>query len=60
MATLGNRIRQLTPSATMNMTAMAERMRADGHDVIGLVGGESDFNTADNIKEAGEDSDKIG
>lgn len=53
MATLGNRIRQLTPSATMNMTAMAERMRTDDEDVIGLVGGEPDFDTADNVKEAG-------
>jgi len=53
MATLGNRLHQLTPSATMHMTALAERMRADGHDVIGLAGGESDFDTADNVKEAG-------
>jgi aspartate aminotransferase len=53
MATLGKRIRQLTPSATMNMTAVADRMRADDDDIIGLVGGESDFDTADNVKEAG-------
>ena len=53
MATLGNRLRQLTPSATMHMTALAERMRAEGHDVIGLAGGESDYDTAENVKEAG-------
>jgi aspartate aminotransferase len=53
MATLGNRIRRLTPSATMSMTDVAERMRANNADIIGLVGGEPNFNTADNIKEAG-------
>jgi aspartate aminotransferase len=53
MATLGNRLKQLTPSATMHMTALAERMRAEGHDVIGLAGGESDYDTAENVKEAG-------
>lgn len=53
MATLGNRLRALTPSATMQMTALAERMAAEGHDVIGLAGGESDYDTAENVKEAG-------
>src|ERR1700722_5983360 len=53
MATLGKRIRLLTPSATMSTTEMGDRLRAEGHDVIGLAGGESDFDTADNVKEAG-------
>jgi len=53
MATLGKRISRLTPSATMNMTDMAERMRANNAEIIGLVGGEPDYDTADNVKEAG-------
>jgi aspartate aminotransferase len=53
MATIGNRIRRLTPSATMSMTDVAERMRANNKDVINLVGGEPNYNTADNVKEAG-------
>lgn len=53
MVKLGNRISRLTPSATMNMTAVAERMRSNNAEIIGLVGGEPDFDTAENVKEAG-------
>src|SRR5262249_37559411 len=37
---------------TMNMHLMAQRLRAEGRDVIALVGGEPDYDTPDNIKDA--------
>lgn len=40
-------------STTMAIDAMAKQMKADGIDVVGFGAGEPDFNTPDNIKEAG-------
>ena len=37
----------------MAIDAMAKQMKADGIDVVGFGAGEPDFNTPDNIKEAG-------
>jgi aspartate aminotransferase len=53
MAKVAQRTSGLAPSATMNMHLMAQRMRADGRDVIVLVGGEPDYDTPENIKDAG-------
>jgi aspartate aminotransferase len=53
MAAVAQRISGLAASATMNMTLMAQRLRAEGRDVIGLVGGEPDYDTPENIKQAG-------
>lgn len=53
MAALAQRTSGLAASATMQMTLMAQRLRAEGRDVIGLVGGEPDYDTPDNIKDAG-------
>ncbi len=53
MASLAQRVGGLSASATMSMTLMAQRMRAEGRDVIGLVGGEPDYDTPANIKQAG-------
>ncbi len=41
-------------STTLAIDAMFKQMKADGVDVIGFGAGEPDFNTPDNIKEAGE------
>lgn len=41
------------PSTTLAIDAMFKQMKADGLDVIGFGAGEPDFNTPDNIKEAG-------
>ena len=40
-------------STTMAIDAMFKQMKADGIDVIGFGAGEPDFNTPDNIKQAG-------
>src|SRR5690625_2711661 len=42
---LSNRVKTLTPSSTLAISAMATELKAQGHDVIGLGVGEPDFNT---------------
>ena len=46
-----SRISRITPSATLEMTAKAAELRAQGKDVINLSVGEPDFDTPENIKE---------
>ncbi len=58
---LADRINKIVPSATMQISAQAKKLIAEGVDVINLGMGELDFNTPDNIKEAGKkgiDADK--
>ncbi|NLW39406.1 MAG: pyridoxal phosphate-dependent aminotransferase [Tissierellia bacterium] len=43
----------ISPSVTLEITAKAKAMKAEGIDVIGFGAGEPDFDTPDNIKEAG-------
>lgn len=43
----------IAPSATMAIDAIAKQMKADGINVIGFGAGEPDFDTPDNIKQAG-------
>ncbi|MEK4147566.1 pyridoxal phosphate-dependent aminotransferase [Robertmurraya sp. FSL W8-0741] len=49
---LAQRVKALTPSATLAITAKAKQLKAEGHDIIGLGAGEPDFNTPRNIIEA--------
>jgi len=49
---LSDRIKSVTPSATLEMAAKARELRAAGKDIIGLSLGEPDFNTPDYIKDA--------
>jgi aspartate aminotransferase len=44
---------RVQPSATLAADAKARELKAAGRDVIGLAAGEPDFDTPDNIKEAG-------
>ena len=53
MATIAQRTSGLATSATMDTHLMALRLRAEGRDVISLVGGEPDYDTPENIKDAG-------
>ncbi|MGY8993600.1 MAG: pyridoxal phosphate-dependent aminotransferase [Rhodospirillales bacterium] len=53
MSFLANRLDRIKPSPTMAITAKAAQLRAEGHDVIGLGAGEPDFDTPDNVKNAG-------
>jgi aspartate aminotransferase len=47
------RMAQFRPSPTIAMSALVRRLKAEGRSIIGLVGGEPDFATPDNIKDAG-------
>ncbi len=49
---LAKRVAALTPSATLEITAKAQALKAEGHDVIGLGAGEPDFNTPEHIMDA--------
>ncbi len=47
-----NRIQKVKPSPTLAVTALAQQLRAQGRDVIGLAAGEPDFTTPDHVKQA--------
>ncbi|WP_039237788.1 pyridoxal phosphate-dependent aminotransferase [Bacillus thermotolerans] len=57
---LAQRVKALTPSTTLAITAKAKEMKAQGIDVIGLGAGEPDFNTPEHIIEAAYESLKNG
>jgi len=50
--TISKRVAQISPSATLAITAKAKQMKAEGIDVVGFGAGEPDFDTPDHIKEA--------
>ncbi|MBP2241344.1 aspartate aminotransferase [Cytobacillus eiseniae] len=49
---LARRVKALTPSSTLAITAKAKELKAEGYDVIGLGAGEPDFNTPQHIIQA--------
>jgi aspartate aminotransferase len=49
---LSRRVRSISPSATLALTALAKQMQAEGIDVISFAAGEPDFDTPEYIKEA--------
>ncbi len=49
---LSSRIQRIQPSPTLAVTALANQLRAEGRDVIGLAAGEPDFDTPEHIKQA--------
>ena len=53
MAHVATRISEFRTSPTGAMSALVRRLKAEGKDIIGLVGGEPDFATPANVKEAG-------
>ncbi|WP_026570151.1 MULTISPECIES: pyridoxal phosphate-dependent aminotransferase [Sediminibacillus] len=57
---LANRVKTLTPSSTLAITAKAKELKNQGHDVIGLGAGEPDFNTPENILDAAEKAMREG
>jgi aspartate aminotransferase len=44
---------RVKPSPTIAVTTRAQELQAEGRDVIGLGAGEPDFDTPENIKQAG-------
>src|SRR5659263_10155 len=49
---LSIKAKQISPSLTLDITAKAKKMKAEGIDVIGFGAGEPDFNTPKNIQDA--------
>ena len=49
---VSERTGKIKPSLTLEITAKAKKMKAEGISVIGFGAGEPDFNTPDHIKEA--------
>jgi len=56
MGLVARTLERVKPSPTMAITSKAREMKAAGFDVIGLGAGEPDFDTPDNIKQAGIDA----
>ncbi len=53
---LSKRVRQLKPSATLAISAMAKQLKSQGIDVVGFGAGEPDFPTPAHIREAAKKS----
>jgi aspartate aminotransferase len=53
---ISNRAKAIKPSPTMAVSALANKMKADGIDVINFGVGEPDYDTPDYIKEAGKNA----
>jgi aspartate aminotransferase len=50
---VASRIRQIPPSATLALNAKANQLKAQGVDIVNFGVGEPDFDTPENIREAG-------
>lgn len=53
MSLLADRLSRIKPSPTIAVTSKARALKAAGRDVIGLGAGEPDFDTPENIRNAG-------
>jgi aspartate aminotransferase len=53
---LSSRVQRIKPSATLTVTALANQLKAQGRDVVGLGAGEPDFDTPEHIKQAAIDA----
>ena len=49
---LSKRVQAIKPSPTLAVSARAAKLKAEGHDIIGLGTGEPDFDTPQHIKDA--------
>jgi aspartate aminotransferase len=57
---LSARAASIQPSSTLAISAKAKQMKAEGIDVVGFGAGEPDFDTPDNIREAGIEAIRSG
>src|SRR5580700_9165903 len=60
MAFLADRLARVKASPTMAITALATELKAAGRDIISLPVGERDFDTPENIRQAGIDASHRG
>jgi aspartate aminotransferase len=58
--TVSRRVQRVKPSPTLNVSARAARLRAEGKDVISLGAGEPDFDTPDHIAQGGIEAIRKG
>ncbi|MFC1703443.1 pyridoxal phosphate-dependent aminotransferase [Candidatus Omnitrophota bacterium] len=49
---LSKRVLNVSPSATLEVTALAKKLKSEGHDVVNFAAGEPDFDTPQEIKNA--------
>ena len=57
---ISQKVGRIAPSLTLEITAKAKKMKADGISVIGFGAGEPDFNTPDYINESAKKAIDIG
>lgn len=57
---ISKKVKEIAPSLTLEITAKAKKMRAEGISVIGFGAGEPDFNTPDYIIESAKKALDIG
>ncbi len=60
MTRLSQRVQAVKPSPTLAVTALANQLRAEGRDVIGLGAGEPDFDTPEHIKQVAIEAIRAG
>ena len=60
MVSLSNSVLKINSSATITMSALANRLKSEGKDIISLSAGEPDFGTPKHVKEAAIDAIKAG
>ncbi len=58
--TVSKRAQRVKPSPTLAVTALANRLKAEGKDIIGLGAGEPDFDTPMHIADAGVEAIRKG
>jgi aspartate aminotransferase len=58
--TVSKRAQRVKPSPTLAVTALANRLKAEGKDIIGLGAGEPDFDTPVHIADAGVEAIRKG
>ena len=59
-ARLSERIKKVSPSSTLAITAKAKKLKSEGRDILNFAAGEPDFDTPDFIKNAAIEAIKAG
>ena len=57
---LANRVKKVSPSATLAITSKAKRLKSEGKDIVNFGAGEPDFDTPEFIKNVAVESIKSG
>ena len=57
---ISERLKKITPSSTLAITAKAKKLKAEGKDIVDFSAGEPDFDTPDFVKAAAIKSIKEG